>query len=453
MRYIELLYDPLLMSPLYSTVLMGALLGLVGVFVVFKKQSLVGEVLAHASYPGMIFGLVFSYLMYSERESYTFLFAFLGAGVTALLAHRFISYLVTRRFMKEDSALSFIIGSSFAFSLFMISLLQRDYPLLSKQLEALLIGQVATLKDFFLVITLVVFFVGALLFFLFKREIQTYLFDEEFSTVHQLIRPSFSWIFHILIVLTVILGIRTMGVVLLSSMLVFPAVAARALARNFHQALWISVSLGGFSGFLGVLLSNTCSLHIQDDFHRSLWLPTGPLISLLLFAIFLLVVLFSPYDGLLQKFIRRRNFYARCERENLLKSFWKACTALKRDTITYEELSEYVHFSRKTLKKRLISLKKEGYIRVFEKKILVTEKGLKQGRNILRLHRMWELYLVEYCGMPKERVHPSAEEMEHILTPEIEKELSYLLQDPLYDPHKQPIPSLEGSLVLMKEEK
>jgi manganese/zinc/iron transport system permease protein len=62
------------------------------------------------------------------------------------------------------------------------------------------------------------------------------------------------------------------------------------------------------------------------------------------------------------------------------------------------------------------------------------------GRKLVRLHRLWELYLVEHCGVPKERVHPKAEEMEHILTPSIEKELLLLLGNPSHDPHQQPIP-------------
>ena len=74
----------------------------------------------------------------------------------------------------------------------------------------------------------------------------------------------------------------------------------------------------------------------------------------------------------------------------------------------------------------------------------MTEKGIYAGKKLVRLHRLWELYLVEYCGMAKERVHPSAEEMEHILTPEVEQELSVALRNPAFDPHKQPIPSGDG---------
>jgi manganese/zinc/iron transport system permease protein len=58
----------------------------------------------------------------------------------------------------------------------------------------------------------------------------------------------------------------------------------------------------------------------------------------------------------------------------------------------------------------------------------------------VRLHRLWEVYLADYLGMGAEKVHRNAEEMEHIITPAIEKELTVLLHNPQKDPHHQPIP-------------
>ena len=74
----------------------------------------------------------------------------------------------------------------------------------------------------------------------------------------------------------------------------------------------------------------------------------------------------------------------------------------------------------------------------------LTPDGRQKAAQIIRLHRLWEVYLVDYLGQGVERVHRNAEEMEHILTPELEKELTILLQDPKRDPHHQPIPSKEG---------
>ena len=70
----------------------------------------------------------------------------------------------------------------------------------------------------------------------------------------------------------------------------------------------------------------------------------------------------------------------------------------------------------------------------------LTPQGNIRANRIIRLHRLWELYLADYLGLKPERVHKSAEEMEHILTPELEKALTELLDNPKVDPHQQPIP-------------
>ena len=66
--------------------------------------------------------------------------------------------------------------------------------------------------------------------------------------------------------------------------------------------------------------------------------------------------------------------------------------------------------------------------------------GQHRAAKIVRLHRLWEVYLADYLGIGAEKVHHNAEEMEHILTPEIEEQLIKLLNDPKRDPHSQPIP-------------
>jgi manganese/zinc/iron transport system permease protein len=75
----------------------------------------------------------------------------------------------------------------------------------------------------------------------------------------------------------------------------------------------------------------------------------------------------------------------------------------------------------------------------------LTLNGRQRAANVVRLHRLWEVYLTNYLGIGGgERVHRNAEEIEHILTPDLEHELTLLLQDPKQDPHDQPIPSRTG---------
>ena len=96
----------------------------------------------------------------------------------------------------------------------------------------------------------------------------------------------------------------------------------------------------------------------------------------------------------------------------------------------------------------LFSITRKGWLRSYpEKRYELTPTGMLWGKKLVRLHRLWEVYLVEFCKLPKERVHPLAEEMEHIITEEIELELMQLLDNPTKDPHNAPIPASSAGIV------
>ncbi len=112
----------------------------------------------------------------------------------------------------------------------------------------------------------------------------------------------------------------------------------------------------------------------------------------------------------------------------------------KENSYTLNQLRQYQPVSKIYLWLMFTSLTHQGWVEHSEKGYRLTADGNHRAAHILRLHRLWEVYLCDYLGVGAERVHASAEEMEHILTPELEKELTVLLKDPKIDPHHQPIP-------------
>lgn len=91
-------------------------------------------------------------------------------------------------------------------------------------------------------------------------------------------------------------------------------------------------------------------------------------------------------------------------------------------------------------KQGIAHLEKEHWVQNTPDGYLLTEAGETRALEIIRLHRLWEVYLVQFMGKGEKEVHDEAEEMEHILTPEMEETLTKLLNDPKLDPHHQPIP-------------
>ena len=169
------------------------------------------------------------------------------------------------------------------------------------------------------------------------------------------------------------------------------------------------------------VVADCLSVTLPPQFAFKASLPTGPMILLSAFAVAILLLFLSPEKGLISRAFRLARFRFRCKEENIVKALWRE-----------EKRQEMNGFHLLCLKMKGLAYKENGTIHL-------TKKGRERALHIVRLHRLWEAYLV-FLGQGAEKVHKSAEEMEHILTPELEEALSSLLQNPSHDPHKQPIP-------------
>jgi manganese/zinc/iron transport system permease protein len=216
-------------------------------------------------------------------------------------------------------------------------------------------------------------------------------------------------------------------------MLIAPAVAARQLTHRVGSMLVIAGGIGLLSGFLG----NYMSVEFPGWFDLPrLTLPTGPIIVLVAAFFCLLALLLAPERGFLGKIWRRFSFRARCLEENVLKTIWRGGGVVSLTTLMrWQEISPL------RMRFLLWRLQRKGWAAAEESGYALTVAGKKEGARIIRLHRLWEVYLTECLGVSREKVHSSAEEMDHVLTDELEKELTQLLDDPKRDPHRQPIPS------------
>jgi len=245
----------------------------------------------------------------------------------------------------------------------------------------------------------------------------------------------------LLIILAVIIGIRSVGVVLMSAMLIAPAAAARQYTNKLYVMFILAACFGLFSGFAGNFLSLEMTETFASRFPGGRFsLPTGPMIVIVASAICLFSLMFAPERGLIIRLIRIGRFRYQRICENLLKAMWRFGNDHE---ISLDEIGKHQSASKMYLRFILGRLTSQGWLKASSKGYRLTPEGAQWAARIVRLHRLWELYLVDYLGVGAERVHRSAEEMEHIITPEIESALTLLLNNPKYDPHHQPIPSKE----------
>lgn len=403
--------DPVLRAPTWGCLLMCLASSLMGVLIFLRKRSLLSESLSHATYPGACIGVTLFALFFPQYEEWTFIAVLGGAFVSSLLGLKAIHWLEQKGKVRSDAALCFVLAVFFGLGIVIASAMQSQLPTWHKQIQMLLFGQAATMSDMHIWIYGGLAFLVALFLFLTFRPLQASLFDRDFSTSAGMPVAVLERILFWLLLLSLIVGIRSVGVVLMSGMVIAPAVAARQFTDRLQVVFLLAGCFGALSGLLGNYLSVLGNL------------PTGPMIVLVGTSFALLSLLFAPKRGLLFRFARKLAFRLRCLEENILKGIWKKGR--------FSETSSLI------VRTALWRLKRGGWI---DARLELTNDGKQKAASIVRLHRLWELYLSEQLGFQAEKVHRTAEEMEHILTPEMEEKLTRLLENPKHDPHHQPIP-------------
>lgn len=435
--------DPVLRAPTIVTMVVCFVAALLGTFIVLRKEALLGEVFSHMALPGVVVALIAARFFSFDSELITISFVTIGAFCFTFLGALFISFLKRKGKLVADSALSFALVSFFGLGLLILSGLQQDFPSLYRKSESYLFGQAATLDDSYIVIYLALAAFVLIVSIIFFRPIKVLIFDEVFAQNIGMPKKTIEAILFVLVVLSCVMGLKSVGVVLITSMLIFPPLSAREFTKRVSMQFALSGLFGIFAGFLGVVFSYELSLRLSQHSQKAISLPLGPMITLVAFGLFLITLIVSPRQGFLKRGVRKWTFSFRCEQENLLKAIWKYCSVHDKKTLSRQEIEEIYPPKFFSL---FFLLHKKFIRRVSKNEYEMTSSGLMRGRKIVRLHRLWEVYLVKFCKVPKERVHPSAEEMEHILTREIEEELDRILGYPKLDPHKQPIPQQDETI-------
>ena len=258
--------------------LLGMVSGILGCFAVLRKQSLLGDAVSHASLPGVCLAFLFT----NVKETEVLLF---GALVTGVICIGLIQLIQNYTKIKFDSALALILSVFFGLGLVLLSYMNKLPGSNKSGLNKFIFGQASTFIERDVNVIFIAGIVLLAIIMLFWKEFKLVSFDSDFAKT--LGFPSKK------IVATVIIGIQAAGVILISAMLISPAVAARQWTDKLSVMVVLSAIFGGISGFFGTLISIS-----QEN------LPTGPIIVVIISLIVLFSILFSNKRGIIFKIIR-----------------------------------------------------------------------------------------------------------------------------------------------------
>jgi len=154
---------------------------------------------------------------------------------------------------------------------------------------------------------------------------------------------------------------------------------------------------------------------------------------------------FAPRRGVVSRLIKQNRNRTTINDENELKALYQLGEE-GRNFYLQRSVAEIVRrrkFERQNLRKVLRRLRNQGYLEQTGNLFGLTEAGKERGRRVVKMHRLWELYLTEKLNIAPDHVHDDADTIEHLLTPELEAELERVLNYPRTDPHQSEIPYRE----------
>jgi manganese/zinc/iron transport system permease protein len=284
----DLFFNYTLRTVALGSAILGIVSGALGSFAVLRKQSLLGDAISHAALPG----IVLAFLITRSREPAVLIF---GALIAGWLATLFMLNIIHNTRIKDDSALGIVLSVFFGFGLMLLTFTQKLPDATQAGLDKFLFGQAATLLQSD-VITMAV--IGALalgLLVIFWKEFKLITFDPEYAGSLGFPVRVLDVLLTTLLVIAIVIGLQTVGVVLMSAMIVAPAAAA----RQWTDKLKFMVILGGFFGAIagvsGTLISGSAAK-----------IPTGPVIVLCMSVIVFFSMLFAPNRGLVANWFRSR---------------------------------------------------------------------------------------------------------------------------------------------------
>jgi manganese/zinc/iron transport system permease protein len=287
MSMAELLSDYTARNVALGSGLLGVISGVLGCFAVLRRQGLLGDVLAHAALPG----ICLAYLLTNSKSSLVLL---LGAAIAGWLAALALLQIVQQARLGEDSALGIVLSTFFAAGITLLTFLTKRGDAQGAGLDRFLFGQAAALieEDVFVIAVLAAIAIGATA--LFYKEFKLLTFDALFARSIGLPTQALSVLLTSLVVVAIVIGLQTVGVVLMAAMLIGPAVAARQWTNRLGIMIVLAALFGAAAGLAGALLS----LSAEN-------IPTGPVTILSLTLIVVLSLLFAPARGLVWRRLNR----------------------------------------------------------------------------------------------------------------------------------------------------
>jgi len=355
-----------------GAVILGVAAGVLGAFAVLRQRSLVGDALSHATLPGVCVAFIAT----GAKDASTLA---VGAAAAGFVGAALILAIERTGRIRPDAAIGVVLTSFFSLGIVLLTFLANFNNANQAGLDTYLFGQAAGLLESDLVAMGALCAASLLVVAAAFRPLKTALFDLSFAGSVGLPVRLLELTMTALLVIAIVIGVRTVGAILMVAMLVVPTVTARQLTSRLSLLLVIAGLVGAAVGSIGALISNSASL------------PTGPTIVLVGFSFALAAILFAPGRGVLWRsgqLIRDRR---RAVNEGVLIDLETAMHSGAPPTP--EELATVSGRPPAQVRRGLRDLDRAGALKTEGGRIHLTESGAGMVHALLHQRSLWSAWL------------------------------------------------------------
>ena len=278
---IEALISPLqygfMQRSLVIAIIVGLLCAIVGSYLMVQRLALLGDAISHSVLPGLAIAFMIGANI------------FLGAFIAGVMSTLAIAWIRTRSPIKEDAAMGIVFSAFFALGITLITVIQKDNKI---DLNHFLFGNILGVTVNEVRDTAIIAITVLLVVFALYKELLFYTFDPSGAQAAGLPVNQLNFGLMLLIALTIVASMKSVGVILVLSLLITPGATAYLLVKRLHEVMILGAAIGIISSISGMYLSYFFNL------------PSGPAIVLVVSGLFLLSLLFSPSHGIFTQTLR-----------------------------------------------------------------------------------------------------------------------------------------------------
>jgi len=398
-----------------SVMLLGVSSGIIGAFLLLRKRSLMGDVLSHATLPGI--GIAFAVMTLWGFSGKSLPVLLLGAAISGILGLLTMLAIHSTTRLRDDAAMGFVLSVFFGLGVAVLGMVQKMPGANAAGLESFIYGKTASMvfQDALLIggVALVMSTVAIL----FKKEFTLICFDDAYASSQGWPVVLLDVAMLALVTAVTVIGLQAVGLILIIAFLIIPATAARFWTYRLDYMLLLSALIGALSGWLGAAFSGILSN-----------MPAGAIIVVAAASIFLISMFFGTARGVVPRMLDQARLKRRVGRQHLLRAAFeileKQSGPLANVPVSRASLFAHRTWSPREFSRFMARAQAEDHLEPSAPDtVLLSESGFGEAARITRNHRLWELYLIRHADVAACHVDRDADMVEHVLGAEIVRKL------------------------------